>query len=505
MAKSKPVPPVIRPRLPLAEQIRQRAIHAGFASALPKSDVYVFTSAVDGAPVHAEFFGALKRYVRHRKKQGWRASLHVIPVLMRNVTRRKAERGTTAALWAPELRPFLFAGRSDLIPHLSIVGDLKVQATAVSPISRLSAMSGRRSVLMGHPRLELTTVATPGSDLPKILTSTGAVTALDYTDSGTGKISEFHHCQSAVVIEVDWRAGLFFMTQLTASSETGEFTDMEWHYTPRGVKRAERPAALVLADTHFGFHSLAAEREKFRSGGTVARLRPRHLVWHDLKDGYSHNHHEAKDVFARAGKMGTWAEMVRDEVMDAARYAEEHTPDDCLSVVVSSNHDEFLTTWIRDSNWKHLTTKDNMLFYLATAHRMLEGQKLTRRGVETPSPFVMWGREAVDPKRVRFLTGDEPFALAGVSLEMHGHKGPGGARGNIKNLSRIGVKVVINHGHGPNIREGGWQGGTNSILDPVYAGGPSNWMHADVLLHASGKRQMIFTINGRSRLLKRRR
>lgn len=490
----------IRARTSQQQQIIDRALSAGFQHELPVSDVYVFTCAVDRSPAHIEFLASLKQYVTHRKSQGWRASLHVIPILMKNVTHRKQEAGTLAELWAPELRPYLFAGRSDAIPHLSVIADVKIQPTAVSPLSGLNAMAGSRSILVGHPKLELTTVATPGKSLPKILTSTGAVTALDYTDTRMGKIAEFHHSQSAVVIEVDWTAGVFYMTQLCASSETGEFTDMGWHYSPGGVSAAPRPAAYVMADTHFRFHSKEAEDAKFRKGGVIEQLQPEYLLWHDLKDGYSHNHHEDKDPFIAAEKMESGLHMVRQEVIDSVKYAERLTPPDCQSIVVCSNHDEFLTRWIKEQDWKRLTSKDNMVFYLDTARRMLEGQVMTESGVRTPSPFIMWGRELVDPLKVRFLAPGEHFELAGVVLHMHGHDGPNGARGSAKNLSRIGVKSIINHGHGPNIREGLWQGGTNSVLDPSYGRGPSNWMHCDVVLHATGKRQMLFTIKGRCRL-----
>lgn len=490
----------IRARTTQQQQVIDRALTAGFSHKLPKSDIYVFTTAVDRSPVHTEFFAALQQYVSHRRHEGWRASLHVIPVLMQNVKHRKEEKGTLANLWAPELRPYLFAGRSDIIPHLTIMADIKIQPTAVSPVNGLSAMAGGRSILVGHPKLELTTVATPGTSLPKILTTTGAVTALDYTDTRLGKVSEFHHSQSAVVIEVDWRKGVFYMTQLTASSDTGEFTDMDVHYTPTGIRAAERPSALVMGDTHVGFHSKEAEDAKFRKGGLVQRLQPEYLIWHDLKDGYSHNHHEDKNPFIAAEKMESGLHAVREEVLRSVRYAESRTPDNCQSIVVSSNHDEFLTGWIIDKDWKKLTSKDNMIFYLDTARRMLELQYMNGSGVQVPSPFVMWGRDIVDPKKVRFLSGEE-FALSGVVLSMHGHKGPNGARGSIKNLRRIGVKSVVGHGHGPGISEGCWQVGTNSVLDPPYtAGSPSNWMHADVVLHATGKRQMIFTIKGRCRL-----
>ena len=83
---------------------------------------------------------------------------------------------------------------------------------------------------------------------------------------------------------------------------------------------------------------------------------------------------------------------------------------------------------------------------------------------------------------------------------MHGDHGPNGARGSLKNLSRIGVKNVHGHGHGPGEEEGATRVGTGSRLDLNYArGSPSGWLQADAFVHANGKRQLIFYIEGKHR------
>ena len=116
-------------------------------------------------------------------------------------------------------------------------------------------------------------------------------------------------------------------------------------------------------------------------------------------------------------------------------------------------------------------------------------------GTDSPDPFALWASERLG-KTTTFLGPKESFVLKGVELGMHGHKGPRGARGTLANLSRISVKSMFGHGHGPGIRHGAIQVGTSGLLDPEYVFGASDWMHAHGILLPNGKRQLIFIING---------
>jgi hypothetical protein len=95
---------------------------------------------------------------------------------------------------------------------------------------------------------------------------------------------------------------------------------------------------------------------------------------------------------------------------------------------------------------------------------------------------------------------DESFNLAGIECGMHGHYGPNGARGSIKNLSRLGSKVISGHGHTPGIEEGHFRTGTSTPLRLEYTNGPSSWLNSHVVVYASGKRSIITIIDGAWRL-----
>jgi hypothetical protein len=189
---------------------------------------------------------------------------------------------------------------------------------------------------------------------------------------------------------------------------------------------------------------------------------------------------------------------VRAEVHRAIDFVASHTPRNSESVIVASNHDDFLRRWLANQDWR--TDPENAEFYLETALAMVRQASGFSVSAEAFSPFVHWvSASRVD--RVRCLAPNELFTLANVELGMHGDVGPNGARGSIRNLRRVGAKSIVGHSHSPGIDEGCYQVGTSSRLRLGYNRGPSGWMHAHVVLLANGKRQLIVMQNGKWRRL----
>ncbi len=463
--------------------LEMRAIDCGFRTELPTASRYVVTAAQNNTPVHAEFLACLKTYCKRNK-----AELVVLPY--RNPTSvDEADEADEKESWDESLQPYLFAGRVLLNKEIGIMGDLKTQPTRSSPLAGLDAMSYASSAIFGHPKVELKTVPTPVHKLPKILTTTGAITLPNFSDSVVGKISEFHHSQAAVVVELS--GDKFFLRQINADKETGEFTDLNGHYTPKAARIAMSALALVLGDTHVGFVDPGVQEATFGKNGMVQALRPQHIVYHDLLDGYSCNPHHAGNPFNLIAKELSGSGNVRAEVERACQYVLDSTPLYSQPVIVASNHDDFLRRWIHSADWKK--ENGNQVFYLETALEMARATKMGDGGTETPSPFAMWVDKLMPEGRVK-LVGANSFSLAGVELSLHGDRGPNGSRGSIKNLRRIGTKIIIGHSHSPGISEGAFQTGTSSLLRLEYNSGPSSWAHAHCVLYATGKRSLLFIV-----------
>jgi len=132
---------------------------------------------------------------------------------------------------------------------------------------------------------------------------------------------------------------------------------------------------------------------------------------------------------------------------------------------------------------------------------MVRQAKSKDANAEKLSAFTYWVARILGSRPdVKCLANDESHVVAGIETGLHGDKGPNGARGSLKNLRRIGVKVIVGHSHSPGIDEGGYQNGTSTRLRLGYNSGPSSWLNAHTVIYGNGKRSLLNVINGRWRL-----
>lgn len=460
---------------------------------------YIITAAQNATPVHEPFLRCLETACKHLD-----AELLVIPIRYKNATSRWSASQANDEIWATEVNPYLWNVRKVLNEHLILLADIKTQPTASSPLTAFDAITGSRSSIIGHTKLQLKTVATPQHRMPKILTTTGACTVPNYTDSKAGKIGEFHHTLGALIVEIQGKK--FHLRQLNGDKTTGEFTDLTFHYGKNSVTTAAPPLALIMGDTHVDFIDPLVERATFGQGGIVATLRPQHLVWHDLLDSYSVNPHHDGNLMNEMAKWKAQRQSIRSEIDRAVGFVAKRTPADAVSVVVASNHDAFLGRWMKHTMKHGIHDPVNASFFFKTGSAMVDSAEMDGTGMISIDPFIHWAEQLYptfagpEAGSLRCLKTDENFTLADIELGMHGDRGPNGARGSIKNLRRIGVRSVIGHSHSPGIDEGCYQVGTSTLLRLEYTGGPSSWLNTHCVLYATGKRALINIIDGAWRL-----
>jgi len=462
------------------------------------TNVFLITWAQNNTPVDEGFWAALGACREHRD-----ADLMVIKGHYRNPTVRTEE--VEDEVWADEVMEVgLWDKPADLCPILTVLADYRVQPTAMRPLTGLDSVTGGKSGILGHPKLEMRSVATPQNELPKQMQTTGACTIPNYSNSKAGKKGEFHHTIGAVIVEI--RGDVFHMRQLNACKD-GSFIDVNTEYFPDGThKPAPRALALSMGDWHSGFTAPHVIDATFNDHDSiVAVLRPREILWDDLLDQYSRNHHHIFKPFIGIAKIKDeplWdRNRLRDEVEAACEelsyytaHANEVVGEKVTSTVKASNHDDALTRYIEERNWKNDPV--NAEFYLETALEMTRAAKMSDSGAEYPQAFALWGAKLCDPKYVTFLGRRGSHMIGGIECIFHGDIGPNGARGSIMNFAKIGVKTVIAHAHTPGIVEGCYQSGTSTFLDLEYARGPSSWSNTHVAIYGNGKRALITIING---------
>lgn len=454
--------------------------------------VAIAVAAQNSTPVHADFWACLLTAVKHRKAQ-----LFVIPTRYKNPTSQWTGSQQNAEHYDKAVVPYLWNQRLRLNPNLLLLADVPTQPTAAQPLASLDGMSHAASGIIGHAKLQYRTVATPGGRMPKILTTTGICTVPNYTESRTGKIGEFHHSLSAVIVELD--GNQFHMRQLHYSARLNAVTDglRGVMYLPNGrVKKAPRPLALGQGDTHVDAVDPQVDAATFAPGGLVQTLRPLNVIWADLVDANSITHHEEKDQLLRMAKEKANRRNIEQEVNRSIEHVRIRTFEGVANIIQASNHDDMLRRWVVDGIQNGFKDPLNAPFGLRCASYMADHAHMGPRGATYPDPYK-WLFERANVKQSRVLDLDESFALADVELGMHGHIGPNGARGSRKNLARIGTKSIIFHSHSPGIEEGCYQAGTSTRLRLSYNHGPSSWLNTHVLLQHDGKRQLVNIIDGR--------
>ncbi len=458
---------------------------------LPESKRYIVTCLQNATPLHMPFWRALLQCAEH-----YDAELVAIPIRYQNPTSNFPESQKNEEWWAPKAAEYLFDGRQEVHERLTILGDIKTQLTAVHPVTGFESITGDRSAIMGHPKLNLRCIPTPHQLLPKIVTTTGTATVPNYTDSRAGKRGEFHHTYGASLVEIDGDA--FHLRQLNANNN-GSFYDLRKKFTPQGVEDAPPIEALVMGDTHHRFIDPEVEMATFHGPDSImALLEPKKLVWHDMIDWYAVNPHTTDDPYLNVVRAQAHMDLVKDEIVALAKWLMSVVPEGVDNIVAPSNHNDFLSRWMKSHDW-HKDPR-NAEFFLETALEMVRNSYMGEAGVHLLDPFELWLKRLVTNVNMVFPRHDESITIRGIEVAMHGHLGPNGARGSLLNLSRIGVKSMFGHSHTPGIIEGAYQVGTSSRLRLDYNIGPSSWMNTHGIIYQNGKRALLNIINGRWRL-----
>lgn len=255
-------------------------------------------------------------------------------------------------------------------------------------------------------------------------------------------------------------------------------------------------AALVMGDAHIEFIDPQASKATFGKGGIVSVLKPKKLIWHDTHDFYSRNHHHRGEVFVNYVKHHTGRDNVEVWLDHTYGFIDRVTPPGTENVFVPSNHTDAISKWVKETDPR--SDPENAVFWARTFTAMCEGATWTDSGARTIDPFAYWGvRKLKTAAQARFLSRSESFQVCGIECGFHGDKGTNGSRATIKSFTRIGVKSVTGHGHGPGIDGPAYRVGTKSLLTLEYnTGSPSSWLHTDCAIYENGKRSLMNIIDG---------
>jgi len=399
-------------------------------------------------------------------------------------------------LWYdPELADHYSDDRVELAPGLVWCGESNISPTAVRPLSGLEGYTGRSSAIFPHTKITLESVASGKNEGVKLLYTTGCITQRNYIKRKAGLKAEFHHCYGAVLAEVDSR-GNWYVRQLNASAHDGTIYDLDLCAKDGEVTGGHRAKAITFGDVHAAQVDEKVAALGWGDGGMIDILRPEEVHLHDLLDFRARNHHDTRNCHLNFKKFIDGLDDVQEEIEGCVRLIEDLQRSDCKVVVIQSNHDNALTRWLREADYRNDPT--NAIVFLKCQTRIYES--IANR--EQNFHLLEWIMQQLGTDReVRFLRTDESYILChersgGIECGMHGHLGPNGARGNARAFSKMGRKTNIGHTHSAAIVDGVYVAGTSSNLDCGYNTGPSSWTHSHIITYPNGKRSIVTMYNG---------
>ena len=258
-------------------------------------------------------------------------------------------------------------------------------------------------------------------NVPKMMLTTGAITVKNYSNSGSGKKGEFHHTLGFCIVEIK-DDKTFFVRQVTADDKTGNFSDLYFNVKDGVVTENKSIEAIIYGDIHYGHHDETVMKSTSK---LLDRLKPNHVILHDVFDGNSISHHEMKDPFIQYGKEIAGTNDLNKEIetmMTGLKQFEKFKN----VVIVRSNHDDFLDRWLKNEDWKKQPTFKNSRLYMKLSDMLLEQYGKDPYKVAGVIPAL------INERYPNFITLGRSASYrvkGGWELSQHGDVGSNGSRG----------------------------------------------------------------------------
>lgn len=464
-----------------------------------KGNKFVITSAQNNTYVHDKFLKSLENYCSFNNaellistyvydKKGWQNA------------GKSPDKNSSDYWYDPKITPYRFDESVELAEGLVFCGELNILPTDINPLGGFYNYLAEQSGIIPHAKLQMESLPSPKSDQARLMYTTGTVTQRNYIEKKTGQKASWHHCFSALVVEVDID-GDWFVRQLHAEQDTGEFYDLDKKYTPKGVELSDSVAAINYGDVHAAKLDYGVAKVSWGLDATwgdsviLDTLKPKYQLIHDVLDQRARNHHNVKDPHFLFEMYKNNTESVKSEVELTAKVLRSMKRDFSEVVVVESNHDTALEKWLKEQDYR----KDpvNAVFFLELQLDKYYAIETSNKDFNTFENAII--RVAPDLHNIRFLRTDESFRVEGIECGQHGHTGANGSRGSIHQFRRQGIKFNIGHSHAAGIKDGVYQAGVSGKLDMGYNVGGSSWSHSHIVTYNNGKRAIITLKNGKWR------
>lgn len=439
---------------------------------------FIISWAQQETDIHEQFLTNIEAYADYINAEVLIIAGRYKSPISLEASKQQEKKDKDKSHWHPRLIPYLIASRQDIHEHLTVLGDLKIQPTASTPLSGLNGLTALESCIIGHPRVHLKSLPVLDSYPNKLLWTTGAVTLENYSDTKAGKKGSFHHTLGFIVVELD--EDIFHVRQVQCD-EDGNFYDL-MHYVDKGYTNGydlDCPA-IVFGDLHLGNQH---EENLNQSLKLADYLSCDKIILHDVMENYAISHHELKNpvVLAQRELDGSWE--LQGEIDYMIKWFNEHEEYDFVSVM--SNHTAFIDRWILNNDWRKSPNKAK---YLELASIVVNGK--APKGLV---PYILDNKT----KNVESLSYNDSYRIGDWELGLHGDIGNNGSRGGVVQFKNLNTKTITGHSHSPCREDGALVVGTLTKLRLGYNIGLSSWLASNVVIYPNYKASHINIINGK--------
>lgn len=451
---------------------------------------YILTSAQDCTTIHEEFFNNLLAYNDYLN-----FGQNTCEILISGFTYNKnlfESHAKTHTWFDKRIRPYIVNERVNLGSDIVFCGEMNTLPTATTPLSGFESYTGQKWGIFPHPKVQLISIATQKNLMAKQIMTTGAVTKPNYVMKKAGIKAQFHHIFGAVLVEID-TDGTFFCRHLIADS-SGSFYDLDKFIMDEYVHTEQSIKILTCGDLHVENMEPAVRKTTWESENCLLDyLKPSYQVWHDVLDFSYCSHHNIQDHHHRFRMSLDKNKTVEQSIKDVSQFISVADRPFCQAVIIQSNHDNAMLRWLKEADYRD--DPANAIYFLKIQLAYYQAMEN-----EEQINIFKYALELLDEEfdfRIAFVDQDDSFIIGDIENGLHGHLGANGSRGSAKQFSRMGVKTNTGHTHSPQILDGSYVAGTNSILDPDYAKGPSSWSHSNIITYNNNKRTILTFNNGK--------
>jgi len=426
---------------------------------------FIITSAQTASPVNHALFENMKVYAKAID-----ATIGVIATRYKNPT---SIYNQTSDWWESSIDKYLIASRQNIHKRVSVLADVKIQATSQQPINSTALIEDQKSTIIGSPKIQMRPYACFDGDVQKFTYSTGSITYPSFSDTAIGAKAKEHHSFGFVVIEIE--SDRVVHIRSVSAKKDGSFNDLTYHIE-NGKITEEKGGVMIWGDSHV-HHEVPEITKTFQNIQTDFGCKI--AVLHDVFDSYNLNPHDKKNPFK--GIFNQYGSL-QNEFNHMFRYLEWFEKQKVITYVVHSNHNDMVDRMLKDVNMASIDKVDRRLFIEMLYH--------TSEGLN-PKGAVAGIIDRKNYKYIKTLSLHDNLSIHGVELSLHGHRADGGAKGNINAFARMCTKTVTGHIHYPFIEGGAYGVGISCGDKHGYNSGASKWALSCCILNRHGKRQNI--------------